>query len=142
MGDHPEEDGRYAQLRQAWAQNLYPRFFVFFQVQALLVIILAVPVLLASQNGAPGLAVVEWAGLALWLVAIVGESLADRQLAKQQQPVADGRLDERCTAEPIVALQQTASALRSLAVGVAVEHVVTAPGKEVRLLQAAEDGMT
>jgi steroid 5-alpha reductase family enzyme len=93
MGHHPEEDGRYAELRRAWARNLHPRFFFFFQAQALLVILLAVPVLLASLNPARDLALVEWAGLALWAVAIAGESLADRQLQRfKADPASRGRV--------------------------------------------------
>lgn len=77
---HPEE-GRYVELRQRWAANLNAKFFQFFQLQGLLNVILAVPLLIACLNPAPGLHVLEAAGVAIWLVGLIGESIADGQLA-------------------------------------------------------------
>ena len=42
--------------------------------------VLAVPFLLASRNAAPELGAFEYAGVAVWLIALVGESVADAQL--------------------------------------------------------------
>lgn len=77
---HPEE-GRYRQLRQTWGGNIALKFLAFFEAQALLDLILSIPILIVSLNAAPGLSGFEYTGIALWLVAIAGESLADRQLA-------------------------------------------------------------
>jgi steroid 5-alpha reductase family enzyme len=76
-----EEDGRYQSLRASWGQRANLRFFLFFQAQALLAAVLAIPFLLAGFNARPELHPSEWIALALWLVAIIGESVADRQLA-------------------------------------------------------------
>ena len=76
---HPEE-GLYVQLRREWGGNLLLKFFLFFQFQALLCILLSAPFLLAALNPQPHLAVFEYAGTALWLVAWIGEFLADSQL--------------------------------------------------------------
>ncbi len=78
---HPEEDGRYRQLRREWGSAFRLRMAGFFQMQAISVVILGLPFLLACLNPAPALGPLEWAGAALWLVAISGEALADAQLA-------------------------------------------------------------
>jgi steroid 5-alpha reductase family enzyme len=82
MGHHPREDVRYAQLRVDWAENLNAKMFGFFQLQALLLPILSVPFLIACVNEKPGIGIAEYTGLALWLVALLGESLADHQLKR------------------------------------------------------------
>jgi steroid 5-alpha reductase family enzyme len=81
MGHHPVEDGRYVQLRKDWAGNFGPKMFVFFQLQAASVVLLGVAFFTVSLNPAPQLHPLEIAGTALWLLALAGESLADRQLA-------------------------------------------------------------
>jgi steroid 5-alpha reductase family enzyme len=81
-GMHPEEDGRYQQLREAWSKNLGARLFWFFQLQGLLNVLLSVPVLLACLNPELGLRWLEWVGAGIWVIAVAGESLADRQLER------------------------------------------------------------
>jgi steroid 5-alpha reductase family enzyme len=80
-GHHPVEDGRYLELRGKWAANFGPRMFRFFQFQAVSVVLLGAPFLLASLNPAARLHPLEIAGTVLWLLAISGEALADAQLA-------------------------------------------------------------
>lgn len=80
MGHHPEEDSRYRQLREDWSGNFGPKMFGFFQMQAVSVVILAAPFLLASRHAAPAFQPLEIIGALLWLFALTGESLADRQL--------------------------------------------------------------
>lgn len=46
-----DEDSRYAMLRQRWGQGVQPRFFAYFQLQAVLVLPFALPYL-ATANGA------------------------------------------------------------------------------------------
>ena len=76
---HPEE-GRYVQLRKQWRNNIPLKFFFFFEFQAVLCIVLAVPFLLGSQNPAPEFSIFEYAATVLWVVAIAGEIAADLQL--------------------------------------------------------------
>jgi steroid 5-alpha reductase family enzyme len=78
---HPEEDGRYRQLRRDWAGSFQAKMAGFFQMQALSVVILGYPFLAICSNAQPGLNGLEWAAAALWLAAISGEALADAQLA-------------------------------------------------------------
>lgn len=75
-----EEEGRYRELRRRWQTHLGLKFFIFFQAQALLAVVLSLPFLLASLNPAPRLAALEWLGFGLWLVAYAGETTADGQL--------------------------------------------------------------
>lgn len=76
---HPEE-GRYVHLREKWKTNIPLKFLIFFQVQALLDVILSVPFLLAARNTSPQIHLLEWIALAVWVVSITGETLADAQL--------------------------------------------------------------
>jgi steroid 5-alpha reductase family enzyme len=83
------EDGRYRTLRGEWGQG---KFFVFYQAQALLTVVLAVPFLLISANPAPAFSWLEGLGAALWLVALAGEAVADAQLARfRGDPAHRGR---------------------------------------------------
>ena len=76
---HPEE-GRYVELRRQWRTSIPLKFLLFFEFQAVLCIVLAVPFLLASQNPVPAFSIFEYAAAILWVVAIVGEITADLQL--------------------------------------------------------------
>ncbi len=78
-----EEEGRYKQLRKDWAPHASRKFYWFFQFQAISNVLLAIPFFIITSNRSPttaGLSVLEYAGIALWIISIVGESLADRQL--------------------------------------------------------------
>src|ERR1700761_3046303 len=54
--------------------------FFFFQIQAVGSVLFAVPMLIAARSRAP-LGVLDFLGVAIWLIAIGGEATADRQLA-------------------------------------------------------------
>ncbi len=93
MGHHPVEDGRYVQLRQDWAGNFASKMFGFFQLQAASVVLLGVAFFISCLNPAPRLHPLEIAGAFLWLLALAGESLADRQLAIfKRDPVNKGKV--------------------------------------------------
>ena len=90
---HPAEDNRYQELRMRWAVGLNRAMFIFFQQQAVSVLILGWPFLLIACNPAPAIHPLEFAGLTIWLVALVGESLADAQLARfKQDPALHGQV--------------------------------------------------
>ncbi len=76
------EDGRYQAIRAAWPTHTHAKFFGFFQAQALLDVALGLPFLLAAWNLRPGVQPLEWAAAALWLLAWLGEALADAQLRR------------------------------------------------------------
>lgn len=92
-GHHPVEDSRYVQLRRDWAGVFHAKMFGFFQLQAISVVALGVAFLFAAQNSTPALHLLEFAGAALWLLAISGEALADAQLAAfKRDPANKGRV--------------------------------------------------
>lgn len=74
------EDGRYADLRQAWGEAANGRFFWFFEAQAAAALFFAVPAFLASSISTPRISLLDLAALALWAVGIIGETVADLQL--------------------------------------------------------------
>lgn len=75
------EDERYSEIRRRWKSHLNLKFFLFFQLQAVLIAVLSIPMLIVMENPAPGLSIFEWSGILLWLAALIGEAEADRQLA-------------------------------------------------------------
>lgn len=88
---HETEDGRYRQLREHWQGNQL-KLFLFFQFQALLVVLFSLPFLVAAQN--PVAEFTPWviAAIAVWVVSLGGEALADRQLDRfRSNPANRGR---------------------------------------------------
>ena len=83
---HPQEDVRYEGLRKRWPGA--GMFLVFFELQALIVVIFSVPFLLAAWNQTPP-GLLEYAGLGISLLALAGESLADRQMKNFKQNPAN-----------------------------------------------------
>ncbi|MFT5105813.1 MAG: steroid 5-alpha reductase family enzyme [Verrucomicrobiales bacterium] len=79
---HPEEDRRYAALRDRWSENLGGAFLKFFLGQAMLVWLLMLPVFLITREAQVGFQIVEWIGLSVWLCALGGEALSDAQLKR------------------------------------------------------------
>ncbi|GAB2512214.1 DUF1295 domain-containing protein [Lysobacter humi (ex Lee et al. 2017)] len=75
------EDGRYAALRAHWGGSA-AKFLIVYQLQALLVPLFALPFLAVARVPAAGPTAWALLGVAIWIVAIAGESIADRQLAR------------------------------------------------------------
>ena len=87
---HPQEDVRYAGLRTKWPGP--GMFLIFHELQAVLVVIFSLPFLLAAWTKAP-LRTAEMIGLGIVLVALVGESIADRQMKRfKADPANQGRV--------------------------------------------------
>jgi steroid 5-alpha reductase family enzyme len=74
------EDARYARLRQEWGPDFQRRLFWFLQLQAGAAAFLAGTILLAAHRPA-ALGIQDLLAALLLLVAVAGETLADRQLA-------------------------------------------------------------
>lgn len=74
-----EEDGRYRALREHWHGN-QGKFYLFFLFQAGLVLLFTLPFIAVGANPEPGMTPWLWTGLLIWLAAVAGETLADRQL--------------------------------------------------------------
>ena len=74
------EDGRYQNLRDHWSGDQL-KFFAFFQFQALLIVLFALPFLAVAQNPVAAAAWLVASG-AIWLLSVLGESIADAHLAR------------------------------------------------------------
>ncbi len=86
------EEGRYVQLRRDWKRNLPVRFLFFFEFQALLDLVLSLPFLLASLDRRTPIGIYELVGVAIWLIGVTGESIADAQLESfKQNPENKGK---------------------------------------------------
>lgn len=95
---HPVEDVRYAKLRHDWCEQTPQKMVLFFQLQGLLQVLLSLPFLLVCldaelKQGQFGLAWNHWLGTAFWFAGLLGESLADRQLARfRADPANKGKV--------------------------------------------------
>lgn len=76
-----DEDGRYRYLREYW-QGHQGKIYGFFLAQALLVVLFALPFVAVAANPWGDRAGWVVAAAAVWLLAVAGEALADRQLAR------------------------------------------------------------
>ncbi len=76
------EDRRYAALRADWRSSASWKFFVFFQLQALTVLLLSLTPFAAMRTGYAGFRIVDAIGVLVWIAAVAGESIADRQLSR------------------------------------------------------------
>lgn len=86
------EDGRYRQMKAEWGASAQRRMFVFYQYQAAALVLFSLPMLLAVLNPRP-VGWLDWFGLAVGVLAIGGEALADRQLHRfRQNPANRGRV--------------------------------------------------
>lgn len=77
---HEPEDGRYQALRSKWLGSR-GKFFVFFQMQAVVVALFTLPFIAAASRTDNAMCVWTVAAAATWLLSVGGESLADHQLA-------------------------------------------------------------
>lgn len=91
-----EEDTRYTALRHEWGQKQNGRMLRFFYFQAILALILSLPFALIIINPEPELKAIEIIGATLWLVAVLGESIADFQLKKfKENPANKGKVCDK-----------------------------------------------
>ena len=83
------EDPRYARLRQEWGANFRVRLLIFLEIQAGAGLLLAFAVFLAAHNPQAAIRATDLIGLALVVVAVGGEALADAQLARFRSHAAN-----------------------------------------------------
>ncbi len=90
---HPTEDKRYRSLREQWRSP--GAFLAFFELQAVVALIFSAPFLAAAYAGDADVAPLEWLGLFIAAVGILGEALADAQAQafKQRPPASKEILD-------------------------------------------------
>lgn len=87
------EDARYAELRARWGGNLRLKFLAFFLFQGVLAVFLGLPFHVAAADASPALHPLLWAGLALAVVSVAGEGVADAQLRRfKADPASRGQV--------------------------------------------------
>lgn len=87
------DDPRYAELIRGWGADARRQMFWLLQKQALVTIPLAASGLLAAHNPAVDVRLQDWLGVAVLLLAIAGEALADHQLRRfRAEPANRGRV--------------------------------------------------
>ncbi|MCB1142832.1 MAG: DUF1295 domain-containing protein [Leptospiraceae bacterium] len=80
LGGHGE-DQRYVAFRKDYGDKVDQKFFTnIFQFQGLLDLVLAIPFLLIAMNPIPEFTYYDFIGLGIFLIAIIGEGIADNQL--------------------------------------------------------------
>ena len=86
------EDGRYQTLRAGWGNQAQRNFFIFFQAQALLDVVFSLPFLAVALSPLAAPRALDGLAIAVWLIAVTGEFVADRQLARfRRDPANRGR---------------------------------------------------
>nr|WP_314435186.1 DUF1295 domain-containing protein [uncultured Brevundimonas sp.] len=87
------EDARYARLRTEWGTDFEPRMFGFLMLQAGAAAFLALSVLLAARNPSAGLSLQDGLAAIIFVSALIGEGVADRQLVVfKADPANRGRI--------------------------------------------------
>lgn len=88
-----QEEPRYAQIRKEWGKNAEPKMFGFFQMQAISNVLLAVPFFISAMNTSPQITPLEYAAAILWAISVLGEAIADQQLANfKKAPANKGKV--------------------------------------------------
>ena len=90
---HPDQ--RYAWFRKEWGAAYDARMFRFLQAQAGAGFLLVVGVWLAARNPAPFAGLLDFAGVGVFLGALLGGWIADRQLsAFKRDPANKGKVND------------------------------------------------
>ena len=93
FGHLDQEDTRYIQLRKDYGNRVAFRFFLFFQFQALSIPLLLAPLFVSVQNTDELLHPLEFLGLLVWLVGLIGETVSDSQMKRfKSDPLNKGKV--------------------------------------------------
>ncbi len=91
IGKH--HDARYDMLEQEWKKNIPFRYFLFYQYQAIAIVLITVQFIVIADNPSPELSMLEYAGIGLWLISVIGQSVSDAQLnAFKNDPSNKGKV--------------------------------------------------
>ncbi|MET4682667.1 steroid 5-alpha reductase family enzyme [Brevundimonas faecalis] len=87
------EDARYARLRAEWGDRFQTKMFGFLMLQAGAAAFLTLSLLAAARNPAAGPSLQDGIAALVFLSAVIGEAVADRQLAAfKADPANRGRV--------------------------------------------------
>ena len=87
------EDGRYKRFREQWGEHAARNMFWFFQMQVVFAMLLSTAFgVVAFRDTAPAPALIA-AGIAVWILSVVGEGVADWQLEQfKKDPSNKGKV--------------------------------------------------
>jgi steroid 5-alpha reductase family enzyme len=87
------DDPRYRDIMDGWGSQASRKLLGHLQIQALVGLLLAYCVMLAAHNPTEHLRLQDYAAIALFVVGVLGEALADWQLRRfKQDPANRGRI--------------------------------------------------
>lgn len=90
---HSEEDIRYKKLREEYGRNQKFKMWRFFMYQAFSNVLLSAPFLVVCLDNSRDDSPLTWIGAGVWIIAIIGESMADDQLKQfKQDPSNKGKV--------------------------------------------------
>lgn len=75
-----QEDGRYLEMTKRWGDETPRKMAIFYAQQAVATTVLMLPFLASAQDPMP-MNTAHWIGAAIVVLALIGESIADNQLA-------------------------------------------------------------
>ncbi len=81
LAGHADEDGRYQAMREHFGAKAPLFFLVFFIGQGLVAWLFALPAWVVANDPSSDLNLWVLLGVTIWLLSLMGESVADRQLA-------------------------------------------------------------
>ena len=77
-----KEDGSYQSLMDSWGECAERRILRLFLIQAIFIVLFSLPFLPVVGSSVRPFVLWDILAIAVWLTAVIGESLADRQLAR------------------------------------------------------------
>jgi len=90
------EDGRYARLREEWGASANRNMFLFFQLQALFSMALAMGFMIIAYRVTAPVMAASIAAVVIWLIAVIGEGVADWQLEQfKKEKTSKGQVCRR-----------------------------------------------
>lgn len=94
LGHH--HDARYDMLEKEWKKNIPFRYFLFYQYQAIAIVAVTLQFIAISANPSPEIAPLEIAGIVLWFISVIGQTVSDAQLnAFKNDPANKGQVCRR-----------------------------------------------
>lgn len=92
LREEPKEDERYAVLRECFGGGLWPKALLVFLAQGVLVWVLLAPLWVLLAGAKTGWGVWQTLGVVVWAAGLIGEGVADAQLARFKKRERAGEL--------------------------------------------------
>ncbi len=78
LGHH--HDARYDMLEKEWKKNIPFRYFLFYQYQAFAIVLVSLQFIVISKNPSQELSLLEYIGIGIWFISVIGQTVSDAQL--------------------------------------------------------------